>query len=258
MRTDDDLAARVHRNLMRVTSWMGEDPGGALDVRDGELLCASGSSLPFLNIAMRERPGGDADALVERARAFFGGLGRGYILYTHPGDPELERAGLAAGLHDVLPRYPEMVCRAPLDPLPGDVRPVETVEDAAAYWRICDAAYPSLGMPEGLFTEVFSPESLLRSDRLVACLGRHDGEPVACASLCLADGVGMVGWVGALPAARGRGLAAACTVWATNRAFALGADVASLQASYMGEPIYRRLGYEELYAYRLLGEMPRA
>ena len=30
----------------------------------------------------------------------------------------------------------------------------------------------------------------------------------------------------------------------------------SLQASSMGESVYRRLGYEELFAYRLLGAMP--
>ena len=40
---------------------------------------------------------------------------------------------------------------------------------------------------------------------------------------------------------------------ATNEAFARGAQVASLQASVMGEDIYRRLGYEELFSYRLLG-----
>ena len=35
-----------------------------------------------------------------------------------------------------------------------------------------------------------------------------------------------------------------------------GAEAASLQASSMGEELYRRLGYEELYSYRLLGAMP--
>ena len=89
-----------------------------------------------------------------------------------------------------------------------------------------------------------------------ACLGYLGGEPVACASVFLAEGVGMICWVGSLPAARGRGLAAACTAWATNRAFDLGADAAALQASVMGEPVYRRMGYEEAYAYRLLGFTP--
>jgi GNAT superfamily N-acetyltransferase len=257
--TDDELAGRVHRSLMEVSSWMDDHPGGAAEYRDGELLYASASPLPFLNGVMRDGPRGDATALIERARRFFFARDRGFLVYCHPGDPELERAARELGLFEVMSRYPEMICRTPLEALPGDVRQVQDVEAAAAYWRICDEAYPSIGMPPGVFTASFPAESLLEAEHGVACLG-HDveGNPVACASLWLAGGVGMVGWVGALPAARGLGLAAACTVWATNQAFALGADVASLQASEMGEPIYARLGYEELFAYRLLGEMPRA
>ena len=108
----------------------------------------------------------------------------------------------------------------------------------------------------------FPAELLLDASQVWACVAFQDDEPAACASLWLASGedseVGFIGWVGALPQARGRGLAAACTVAATNRGFELGATVASLQASPMGEPIYRRLGYEELYAYRLLGASPPA
>jgi predicted GNAT family acetyltransferase len=72
----------------------------------------------------------------------------------------------------------------------------------------------------------------------------------------MTPGVGMIGWVATLPKARSKGMAAACTVAATNEALRRGADVVSLQASAMGESIYRRLGYEELFAYRLLGAMP--
>lgn len=67
------------------------------------------------------------------------------------------------------------------------------------------------------------------------------------------DGVGMIGWVASSPEARGRGLAAACTVRANNHALDHGCDVASLQASSMGERVYRRLGWEEIFPYRLFG-----
>lgn len=253
---DRELSTRVHRNLMTVSSWMGEGPGGAVDHRDGELLFAGSSPLPFLNGVMRADTDGDAAALLARAREFFFGRDRGFVVFTHPGDPELEEAARAAGMFEVMERYPEMVCRAPLPALDADLRPVTTPDDAAAYWQVCDAAYPSLGFPEGVFAAAFTPESLLDGDRVTACLALVDGEPAACACLYDADGVGMVGWVAALPELRGRGLAAACTVWATNAAFERGAAVASLQASVMGEDIYRRLGYEELFSYRLFGAMP--
>jgi ribosomal protein S18 acetylase RimI-like enzyme len=251
----DELTRRVHRNLMTVTSRMASDEAGSLRHQDGELLMASTSPLPFLNIAMREATDAPADAFVARARAFFGGHGRGFVLYDHPGDPDLGRAAEAAGLLEIMPRYPEMVCRGPLAPLPGDVRPVQSEEDAAAYWAVCDAAYPSIGMPPGVFADTFVPGDLIHEE-LDACLGYADGVPVACALITMAEGLGMVGWVGARPEARGRGLAAACTVWATNRGFARGGDVVSLQASVMGEPVYERLGFEHLFAYRLLGAMP--
>lgn len=250
----------VHRNLMDVNAMGAVGSGGTAHVDNGELLFASRSPEPFLNGVMREHPEGDADALLERARSFFFERGRGFVVYAWPGDPELEQAALRAGMSPVLERYPEMVCGAPLDELPGDVRAVADESDAAAYWRICDEAYPSIGFPEDLFTGTFPAQLLLDQSQVWACLAFQGERPVACASLWLASGsdseVGFIGWVGASPRARGHGLAAACTVQATNRAFELGATVVSLQASSMGEPIYRRLGYEELFAYRLLGATP--
>jgi ribosomal protein S18 acetylase RimI-like enzyme len=253
---DRSLAQLVHRNLIEVSARSTADSGGTVESENGALLLAARSPMPFLNIVVREGPGASAAGLLESARAFFFERGRGFVVYTWPGDPELGQAASSAGMFPILERYPEMVCHAPLQPLPGDVRPVADLEDAAAYWRICDQAYPSLGFPPGLFTEAFDPRLLLDEQWVWACVARIDQRPVACASVYLAGGVGFVGWVAALPDARGQGLAAACTVLATNRAFELGADVASLQASSMGESIYRRLGYEELFAYRLLGAMP--
>ncbi|HEY2657802.1 MAG TPA: GNAT family N-acetyltransferase, partial [Solirubrobacteraceae bacterium] len=62
--------------------------------------------------------------------------------------------------------------------------------------------------------------------------------------------------IASLPDVRGRGLAAACTVAATNQTLKLGAEVVSLQATEMGEDLYRRLGFEEIFAYRVLGATP--
>lgn len=257
---DDTLAALVHRNLMDINARSTEESGGTVRAGNGELLFAGRSAMPFLNGVMRDGPDGDPAGLLARARSFFSERERGFVAFTWPGDPELERAALGAGMFPVLERYPEMIRRSVLEPLPGQISAVTDAEGAAAYWRICDEAYPSIGFPPGLFTECFAPELLLDHDRVWACLAREDDRPVACASVWFAPGVGsevgFVGWVAALPEARGRGLAAACTVSATNRAFELGAEIASLQASPMGEEIYRRLGYEELFAYRVLGAVP--
>jgi GNAT superfamily N-acetyltransferase len=257
---EQPLVGLVHRNLMDVNALGATGSGGAVEAGNGELFFLSRSAAPVLNGVMRESPEGDVAALLKRAQSFFFERNRGFVVYAWPGDPELEEAALAVGMSPVLERYPEMVCRSPLEDLPGDVRVVSDVEDAAAYWRICDQAYPSVGFPPDLFTETFQPQLLLDSERVWACVAEHEGQLVACASLWLTEGagseVGFIGWVAALPEARGLGLAAACTVRATNRAFEVGAKIASLQASPMGERIYRSLGYEELYSYRLMGAMP--
>lgn len=249
------LADRLHVNLMRLNAWVGETTGGAVERRDGTVLAAGRTKMRFLNTALRERSDEDAGPFIARAREFFSEHGRGFTAYGWPGDPEVERAASAGGLSLVQACYPEMACRGPVPSLPGDVRPVETLAGAERYWEICEGAYQSLGFPPGLFREAFDPELLLEPETW-ACLGFEDERALACASLYTVDDVGFIGWVGALPEARGRGLAAACTVAATNRAFARGLDLVSLQASAMGAPLYPRLGYEPVYDYRLFGWPP--
>ena len=249
------LADRVHDNLMQVNRVAGEADGGELHEAPGELFFASASEMPFLNGVMRRRSDNDADELLRRARDFFFERKRGFVVFSWPGDPALEQAAAKAGMFPVVERYPEMVCTKKLDAPDGEVHAVTSVADARAYWDICEGAYASLGFPPGVFAQAFTPEDLL-GDRVWACLATDDGDPVACASAWMTPGVGMIGWVAALPKARNKGMAAACTVAATNEALRRGADVASLQASLMGESVYRRLGYEELFAYRLLGAMP--
>ena len=252
---DADLLRRLHRNVMTVSGINGRVPGGRLRDEGGELFYSASGDWPVFNGMFRVPGCAPPAETLDRAEAFFADRGGGFAVYVHPDDGELQAAALARGYAEVLAHYPEMICRAPLDPIAADVRPVETVDDAAAYWAVCDAAYPSIGMPPGSFTAALPPELLL-GDGVEACLGWRGGMPVACASVWFAEGIGMIGWVGATPEARGHGLGAAVTVWATNRAFAGGAEVAALQASVMGEPVYLRLGYEPVYSYRLLARAP--
>jgi hypothetical protein len=78
---------------------------------------------------------------------------------------------------------------------------------------------------------------------------------VSCAQILVSHGIAGVYWVGSLEAARGRGIAEAVTRHVTNLGFDLGAADVQLQASPMGEPIYRRMGYEDAYRreFRLSG-----
>jgi GNAT superfamily N-acetyltransferase len=248
----DRRAELAHANLMEVNELLtAAEPGGVVDRRGGELLFAGTQEFPMLNGAMRAGDD-DAAAFVARACDFFAERDRGWMAYVHPADGALEAAVREAGLSRLMD-YPEMTCSRPLaepDPPAGvELRTVADPGAAREYWAVCEQAYASLGFPGGVF-DAFSVDLLLLDD-VGAWIASVDGTPAATAMVALSGRVGMVCWVATLDSSRGRGLAGLCTVRATNAAFERGAELASLQASPMGESLYRRLGYEELFRYRL-------
>ncbi len=76
-------------------------------------------------------------------------------------------------------------------------------------------------------------------------LATFDGEPVATASTFLDGAFGLVMNVGTLPEVRGRGIGSSITIAALRNAAAKGGEIAVLQATAMGEPVYRQLGFVE-------------
>jgi GNAT superfamily N-acetyltransferase len=77
-------------------------------------------------------------------------------------------------------------------------------------------------------------------------VARVDGEPAACVAAFDAGGDCGIYNVGTRAAARGRGLATGLMRQAALDARERGCDSTSLQATAMGRPIYRRLGYRDL------------
>jgi GNAT superfamily N-acetyltransferase len=262
----DERARLAHRNLLDFNRLSASlTPGGRIEEQDDEQLVSTPHQFPFVNMALREHDRPDADDLVARAKDFFGsgdgpgGTG-GFTVCARAGgvDADLERAAKAAGLNLFLVRYPEMVCEhrveIPALDQAAELREVTDTDGAAEYWWVCAQAYPSLGFPADLF-DAFSTELLL-CDEVRACVTYMGGEPAASALVALLDEVGFIGWVATAESARGRGLGEAVTAWVTNRALDAGARFTALQASPMGEPIYARMGYEEVFNYHLWLSLP--
>jgi GNAT superfamily N-acetyltransferase len=244
--------------MMAFYAWINEHASGSrIERSTDELMVAAAHPFPFFSQVMRDHGRDDGPELMRRARDFFGE--RGFMVVVRPGaDASLEQAAIDAGLTLALDRYPEMVCAEPIAEWPVaegfELHPVDDTATAAAYWHMSSKAYVSLGCPPDLF-DGFSP-ALLLADEIDACVARRDGEVVAGALAANLGGHGYVGWVGVVEEARRRGLAAAVTSWVTNRAFERGAKLVSLEASPMGDPVYPKLGYRELYSYRLYARQP--
>lgn len=256
-------ARTAHLNLIESSRRFFElDPDAEIETAPGWLLGAGSSSHPTIsNAAFRRDDGADPAMLIDRAREFFSARDRGFSLWGRSGleaDADLFAAAEEAGLQAVY-EMPEMVLRAPAEeptlPPGAELRRLESSPQAEDYWRVAQASYASLGFPPEVFAG-YRDHTRLLADDVAAFLAYRDGEPAAIAMTIVNHGVAGIYWVGTLEAARGHGLSRTVTAAATNAGFALGAELASLQASPMGRPIYEVMGFETIFDYRLLLSSP--
>ena len=226
------------------------DGGEAVSTADGVLYAGRTDFPVMMNGAIPLD--GEPHALASAARAFFSERGRGFTLFARS-DAEAE-AATTAGMHLLIERFPAMVLREPYGSaqMPDGVELRRVADTAAAqdYLHVADAAFVAIGMPAGILGGM-RPDAFFGRDDTAAFVAYSEGRPVAAASVVLAQGIGGIQWVGVLEEARGRGLAVAVTGAAANAGFEMGADAAWLEASHMGEPVYLRMGFEEMFNYRI-------
>ncbi len=249
----------AHLNLIDSSRQLFElDPGAKIETGAGWVFGAGRSSHPVIsNAAFRVDDGLDPDEFLEPARAFFAARDRGFAVWARGGVPEdqdLIDAADEAGFQQVY-EMPEMVLdrRAEERPLPDGVelRRVTSPADAEDYWKIATGAYASLGFPPEIFA-FYENHDGLTADNVAAFLAHLDGRPAGIAMTIGSHNVAGIYWVGSTEETRGRGLGWAVTAAAVNAGFDLGAEIASLQASPMGEGLYRQMGFETIFNYRLL------
>lgn len=255
---DGVMAFRCHANCIEYAREMARNSrlDGEIAERDGVLLFATGSDFPVLvNGAFRLDPDIDADAVIDIADTWFAERGRGWSLGTTSwlgSDDDLIEAAVRRGLVEAS-NTPGMVCSQRLAEVapPGgiELRVLTTEEEGASFVAMLDLAYTSLGLPPGALAATASTPQRTPPPHAVAVGAYDNGVLVSGAQVLFSHGIAGVYAVGTAESARGRGLAELVTRTVTNLGFDGGAPYVTLQATSMGEPIYRRLGYRELYRF---------
>jgi hypothetical protein len=255
----DSRLERAHLNLVDSSQQFFElDPDAAVEAAPGWLFGAGSATHPVIsNAAFRRDDNVSAEDFIARAKEFFAARNRGFSIWIRAGqaaDDDLAAAAEAAGFQAVY-EMPEMLLGSELAaerlPAGAELRRLSTEDEAPAFWQVAKEAYASNGFPPEVFAG-YTKHSGLLADNVAAFIAYLDDEPAGIAMTIVSHDVAGIYWVGSLERARGVGLGRAVTVAATNAGLALGGEIASLQASPMGKPIYTKLGYETAFDYRLL------
>jgi GNAT superfamily N-acetyltransferase len=136
----------------------------------------------------------------------------------------------------------------PTPPSPLAIREVRTPGEFVAFR---EAAFRGFGYPVAAASS-FLNEQLLALPQVRLYAGLIEGVVIATSMLVATGTVAGIYWVTTTEAYRGRGYGEALTWAAAACGRELGCDVASLQASKLGRPLYSRMGFEHVLDYESL------
>lgn len=252
-----DLASDSDRNLEATWRHLGHH-AGRVEEDDDVLAVETGSSIPTFNPVFVRHVPRDAAALVRRV------VDRSVpvVVTANPAIADIDRLVAAATETGLVqrPRLPGMALAglADLADLESrgtdtavEIEPplaIETVATSARWRTYFDVICRGFGVPQELVGRLTDP-AIYEFDHIAGFLG-FVGAKAVTTSLAYLEGdtVGIYN-VATLPAHRRRGLGEAMTWAACEWGRQHGAEVAVLQASEMGYPIYERMGFREVVPY---------
>lgn len=245
------LIARAERNFIGAWTAMAEAlPGGAVSTGDGVAVAITGIALAPFNLVFITHPHRSPKKVLRSAIRDIAAAGVPALVRIRSDlGAEIdaaERLGLDdAGDLPVMAMSPIAALAAP----PGGLR-VDTVADDAGAADHLRVVAESFGLPADQTAPLVS-RPVWTLDNFELYVGYEDGRPVATAALCMTAGTAGVYNVAVSPAHRRRGLGEALTAHAIRRGVQhFGADLATLQASEAGAPVYLRMGFTVVSHYR--------
>ena len=255
-----DVLHAIRANWAEYYTHVGQAPGVELSEGPHLSWALTGIPDPFLNVVFRTNlPPDEPASVVDEALAHFRVKGIPTLSWLDPAPevgPHLLSRGLSfseggrgmaadlAALPDSLPMSPGVA--------------IVAVEDRASFQSWIHLMRVGFGTPEAAEPDLLRVFAAVGSGpHIRTYLALLDGQPVATSQVLLAAGVAGIYQVTCLPDARGRGIGTAVTLAALLEARRRGYAAAILQASDLGYPVYRRLGFRDygrLNEYRYRGE----
>ena len=222
-------------------------PGGETGRAGGATWYRSG--VPFANYNGVLGAGCDVDEMLARVRSW--GLPARWLISTASAGP-IEDTFTGRGLV-MTDEYPAMI--APVSALPAPELngvTVETAETDIQYREWADALCDGFGLTGESAAHVAAAHAWpCRHDRdRVYMLLRRDGTVVATAMLHTACGVAGIYGIAVRRAYQRRGLGKLATLVTVHAGAERGATMAMLQATEDGFPVYERLGFRTIFAFR--------
>jgi GNAT superfamily N-acetyltransferase len=241
-------AAAERVALAAAATWRARNrhlDGHLVDERDGLVVSISGLPAPAFSGAAIEREPSDAPTVLRWAEQVFRSRGASLGVVVERGrHPAVERALAAMDLR-VISTEPAMAVETgrvpPPPPIDGlEIRRATSVEDLEAMATLEVDAFGTDAETAGGF---FSA-GILEQPAVALYVARFDDVPVSMAYTQAHGGSLGVFGVATASSARGRGYATAITATTILEGRRDGADLAWLQASEMGVPMYERMGFE--------------
>ena len=222
---------------------------------DDSLFVCGATTFPVINFAIRigRKPQTPPELLISQAKEFFAKRKRSFTITvrTHI-DQDLLAKCEELKLYKIV-EIPGMFIEKTLEekPLPNGVilKHVTNKSIVNDFAEVVALSFTRLGMPEEAGRSSFSNPNAFLVPHLYAVVAYKDNKPASCALALLSHGIAGIYYVGTVENARGMGLAEHCTRAVGNAAFKLGARCVILQASIYGEPVYKRMGYQESTRY---------